>query len=658
MLFRQWLVAGLATGVLATATWAVVGPDSIWQNNVVDKVRVAKANGGLTAWDKVPLGNRHPWILVHGLHQDNQTVDGMSPDNARQLFQLPMTNFQAIYRDDFNLELLADVKPFLFTYNAERDDDEIASDLNALIEGNPELTGAKVKLVFLAHSKGGCVTDNYVVNFGNRKFLRGVTLGSPLVGTMAASQDEMTKASKQLYPVLGKKLMSVIEKGINFGSLGVQWLRWHCEGLMRLHQVRPLDSRWYLYAGEVTPASTGFIARNIQLALLADSVFIGKLGNEGDFYLPLCAGFIKQAGGGISDGLVPVSSAHAVGFAQGANLRLEKNCDHYKLLQGRQGDLALHRQILYDLLTFVPGQAQDNFGFNMWLPAVPLVDLPALSESNLKDARVVWVDSRGQLQVADKGGINVRQISLSGQFNWPNWDGLDIVVARAQNGSSDIVRIKPDGKMFKLTTDGASILPSVMNGQVVCVSTGQLILRDKSGASAVILVDKLNLVSPPVIFADKIYFAHKKSGTTNLYWISIAQRGAKLSDAKQVMADIVRPIRVGDFLLGISQSGETKAILGGWMGFTEISLPSTIKASQKFVPTQTEVDIDDITGELYLVADGRVRYLDYQVLASYAPDWANELTSATLEKRTATLAVPSLDELAPSLGEGSQIDVK
>ena len=657
MLFRQWLVAGLATGVLATATWAVVGSDSIWQNNVVDKGKVAKANGELTAWDKVPLGNRHPWILVHGLHQDNATVDGMSPNNARRLFQLPMTNFQAIYRDDFNLELLADVKPFLFTYNSERDDNEIAKDLNALIESNPELTGAKVKLVFLVHSKGGCITDNYVVNFGNRKFLRGVTLGSPLVGTVAASRDEMGKASKKLYPLLGKKLMTVIEKGINFDSLGVQWLRWRNDGLMRLHQVRPLDNRWYLYAGEIKPVSNNFIARNIQLALLADSVFIGKLGNEGDFYLPLCAGLIKQAGGGKSDGLVPIDSAHAVGFTQGAKLRLENDCDHYEILQGRQGDLALHRQILYDLLTFVPGE-KDDFNLDMWLPKVPLIDLPKLSQSNLNEARVVWIDSRGQLQVADKSGTNIRELSLPGRFNWPSWDGSDIVVARTQNGASDIVRVKSDGKMVKLTTDGTSTLPSVMNGQLVCVSDDQLILRDASGASAVILGDKLDLVGPPVIFADKIYFAHKKSTKTDLYWISINQRGAKLSDAKQVMADIVRPIRVGDFLLGVSQSGEVKAVLGGWLGFTEISLPSSIKASRKFIPTQTEVDIDDITGELYVVADGRVRYLDYQVLATYAPDWAKELTVATLEKRTATLVVPSLDELAPPLGEGSQIDVK
>ena len=124
------------------------------------------------------------------------------------------------------------------------------------------------------------------------------------------------------------------------------------------------------------------------------------------------------------------------------------------------------------------------------------------------------------------------------------------------------------------------------------------------------------------------------------------------------MSGIVRPIKVGDFLLGINQIGEIKAILGGLPGLTEISLPASIKASRKLIPDQAELDIDDLTGELYLVADDQVRYLDYSVLASYAPDWAKELTAATLEQRTATLAVPSLDELAPPLGAGAQLDVK
>ena len=653
-MFRRWWTALGAVGLLTTAAWAVIGPDSIWQNTVVDRYRVVRAHGALTAWDTGPLGDRQPWILVHGLHRDNGTIDGMEPQGARELFQLPMTNFQAIYREDWHRELLADVKPFLFTYNSERDDDEVAGDLNALIEGNPELTGVRVQLVFLAHSKGGCIVYNYVVRFGDRKFLHGVTLGSPLTGTVAASRDEMTKASRQLYPVLGRKLMSVIEKGISFDSPGAQWLRWHNDGLMRLHRILPLDGRWSLYAGEIAPASSNFIARNIQLALLADSVFIGRLGNEGDFYLPLCARLIKQAGDGASDGLVPVDSAQASGYAKGAQTRMEDDCNHYELLQGRQGDLALHRRVLYDLLTFVPGRLQTEFQSDTWLPAVPLLDLPQLSASKLDEARVVWVDGRGRLMVADRGGANVRSLPVAGQFSWPSWDGDDIVAARKQAGASNIVRAQADDQIVQLTTGGKNMFPSWMDGRLAWLSDGQLWLRDDSGAAGVVIAEQLILTSPPVAYADKIYFAH--SG--DLYWVDSRKRGARLADAKRVMSGIVQPIKVGDFLLGINQIGEIKAILGGLPGLTEISLPASIKASRKLIPDQAELDIDDLTGELYLVADDQVRYLDYSVLASYAPDWAKELTAATLEQRTATLAVPSLDELAPPLGAGAQLDVK
>ncbi|HCL47535.1 TPA: hypothetical protein DHW58_00930 [Patescibacteria group bacterium] len=655
---KRWLTAGLMASILATAAWAVIGPDSIWQNTVVDKHRTTQAHGALTAWDNLPLGARQPWIFVHGLHQENDTIDGMLPEDARKLFQLPMTNFQAIYREDFHRELLARVKPFLFTYNSERDDDDIARDLNALIEGNSELTGARVTLVFLVHSKGGCVTYNYVVHYGNRKFLRGVPLGSPLIGTVAAERDEMEWASKKFYPLFGKKLMAVIEGGLNFDAPGVRWLQRNNPGLMQLHQTLPLDERWRLYAGKITPSSKNFIARNLQLALLADSVFIARLGNEGDFYLPLCARLIDQAGGGASDGLVPVDSAQAKGYIKGALTRLEEDCNHYELLQGKQGDLALHRQILYDLLTFVPGQAPAEFKLDAWLPVVPMIDLPQLAESRLTEARVVWVDGRGQLQIANQGGTDVRTLPLSGQFSWPSWDGDDIVAGREQIGSSDIVRIQSDGRIMRLTTNGTSTLPYAADGQLVYIDNGRLILRDQSGAAAIIVADPLDLVSPPVMFGDKIYFAHQTAGKIDLYWISTVHRHAQLSDAKRVMTDIIRPIKIGNFLLGLSQTGEIKAVLGGFLGLTGMGLPASVKASRKLIPGQVELDVDDLTGELYLVADGQVRYLNGSMLANYAPDWAKELTAATLEKREATLVIPLLDELVLVLGPGSQLDVK
>ena len=89
-----------------------------------------------------------------------------------------------------------------------------------------------------------------------------------------------------------------------------------------------------------------------------------------------------------------------------------------------------------------------------------------------------------------------------------------------------------------------------------------------------------------------------------------------------------------------------------------MGLPASVKASRKLIPGQVELDVDDLTGELYLVADGQVRYLNGSMLANYAPDWAKELTAATLEKREATLVIPLLDELVLVLGPGSQLDVK
>ena len=146
--------AGAAAVLAAALLWACIGPDSLLQNLLLDKLRARYAHGRLTAVsDQEPLGRRCPVLLVLGANT-SEDPDGPGAGRARLYAGDLWRSLGAAYRARAGRELGADAKLYSFWYNSSADDCEIARSLNWLIEADPDLTRAHVKIAAGGHSKG------------------------------------------------------------------------------------------------------------------------------------------------------------------------------------------------------------------------------------------------------------------------------------------------------------------------------------------------------------------------------------------------------------------------------------------------------------------------------------------------------------------------
>ena len=676
MAFKQWLITGLLTASAATAVWAVVGEDSIYQNTVVDKQVAVGAKGRLISADNRPLGNREAWIFVHGLQFKHQDEHGISVAAAKKLFAGCTTNFPFLYQEvRANEKLESRVKTYFFTYDSTRDVLDIGADLDALIEGNSELTRAGVRIVCLSHSKGGNVVQAYQYHSRGRKLVRSVTLASPHRGSQLADPDAVQSAFRKLYPTVGGVLANLAESRVDFSSPGMQWLCPDNPGLMRLHGLSPLDDRWILYGGTVKPHTGGVW----KLVELVDALLLKNDSSEvSDHWSPIGAALIRASGDDSgSDGLVSLDSAWAVGLAEDVQTRLMFDYNHHEILHGKGGELDLYRQILWDLVTFPPLEnPEPAFGdLDFQLPSLDLFELSESERTDFGKSNRVWIADKQVFVSADEmeeGNINPasRRLNLGqGEFSWPAWYHGHILVTRKLAGQSNIILVQSDGRVLQLTTDGKSQLasPDETGRRIVYISDGRLLIRSPSGMTRIVISDKLDLDAPPVIWGNKIYFAHRSpAGEYDIYWVSASAQHYRLSQASRV-AESVRSLarfesRWGNLLVGIRTSGNNPGLvvlLDDKWGIGRRVLNLALADLNQYLHElgllfDCQVAMDSTSNYLYLVHNGEIRQLDTVQLVAKVRSWSDQFISGD----EMTISPADIDDFLPVIGTGTQLDVK
>jgi len=671
---KQWLVAGFIVAGAAAAGWAVVGSDSIYQNTIVDKRAAVGAKGRLVSTDNKPLADREAWIFVHGLQFEHQDEHGISIAAARALFAGCTTTFPVLYKEVRMDEELNDrVKMYFFTYDSTRDVSDIGADLHVLIEGNSELTRANTRIVCLSHSKGGNVVQAYQFHSQGRKLVRSVTLDTPHRGSQLADKQAVTKAFKKLYPTVGGKLANLAESRIDFETPGMKWLCPDNSELIKLHHSSPLDERWILYGGVIEPRK-GNIWTLVELVdallLKSDSAEVSA------HWSPTGAALIEACGDmSGSDGLISRDSAWAVGLTNGAQTRLMADYNHHEILHSKGGELNLYRQILWDLVTFSPlNNPEPYFGsLDFQLPNLELFQLPKSKRVDFSTSNRVWIDNGQVVVSADEitnGNLipNSKRLDLgNGVFSWPMWHQGNILTTRDLDGTFDIILVRIDGEVLQLTTDGQSRFasPNDDGTLIAYISGGRLLVRSPGGLARIVIDEQLNIDTPPVIWGNKIYFAHKLSGGEyDIYWVSINAQCYRLDQAKQVAKSTCNPTRLqspwGNLLITTRILGddiELAVLLDDKWGISKKMFNGVLVDLNQHLDdlgfsTDCQLAMDSTNGYLYLVYGGEIRQLDTVQLVVNIQDWIQQATTSR------AIVVESIDDILPVIGFGTQLDVK
>ena len=679
MLSAKATIVAVAALAIGGAAWAaIVPPDSIYHNRVTDVKAAKLAHGELVALDQQSLGSREAWIFLHGLQYELQDNLGPSPEVVRRLFAGCETSFPALYEAARKEKFDSRVKIYEFRYNTAMNDWSVGLDLHRVIEGTTELTGARVRIVLLCHSKGGRIGQSYQYHSNGRKLVRGLTLGSPHWGSDHADPDRLTANFNKLYPGLAGKGFAAIGKSrVDFDTDGMKWLQPNHPGTAELHRLSPLDERWVLYAGTVTPNKGSIFS----LAQLADGLWLGQdSAAVARVWCPIGAALIR-AGGDTSgcDGLVSRNSAWGISpdgkdWAPAATKRLKVGYNHHEILAGKGGETEYFDQLLWDLVTFPPNTAEaKEFGkFDFQLPEIELFSLPDGSGADLVQARRVWT-KRGELWVSsdkietDGAIVGEQRVDLDlGEFSWPSWLGNNLVATCSTSKGADIVLIREDGRVVWLTNNGISQLAQAGDsGEIALLVDSQLCVRSTAGLTRVVISDRLNLASPPAIWGDKIYFACRADGGQwNTYWVSGKASHYRLAQAKLAVSNASQPVRVespwGNLLVVTKHEGSTTklvVILDQRWGASRAVVNRTLTELESRLVTAgltgvEQVQFDQQVGAGYVVHQGWIRQFDPNGIAGALPGIIQEIVQGQVPSD------PGVETWLPAIAEGTQLDIK
>ncbi len=617
----SWKAVGVAL-LTATAVWASVGPDSLLQNSIGDDLRAWKAKGRwVELSDSQPLGNRYPVVLVLGMNGSGE-IDGPSEDDFRRMTNSLLSNCQAIYLEECGKELYNQTKWYGYWYNSGFGDSNIAGWLDAKIENDPDLTKAGQKLSLVCHSKGGNVAYCYWVRTSGRKVDRVITLSTPHLGSSLVDKAKVKKAVQKLFPYFHKVWWKFLEPRLPPDSEGTRWLRTDCAEMRDLHSKHSLTKDWLLVGSKIPSLSQSLMGRNIGIAFLASSKLPFGANQDRPVYT-LGARLIEDLVYEGSDGMVPLSSAWCEGYAGDASTLLVANHDHAEMLQGN-GSLEVHRAVIDWLFPRILQKTEPKIGrFDLWLPDVPVTNIPQTQADGLDQARLAWINEDGGISVADSQFANPRKLYLpEGLYSWPQWMDDKLLATWNHAGGSDIVLISGN-KVVQLTRNGKSSLSSVGEGLIVFVSDGDLVLRTNGGLSRVLVRGPISVQYPPVVLGGKVYFSTTNSSGGDLRWVSLEANGCSLTKTRLVDTRTLCPIKIGSVLLAIRAEADqsTVSVVTGQWGTLRMSLMAGTKAlnevlSDGQIPMPTLVGMDSQESWLYLAIGGDIRQLDLAEIVS------------------------------------------
>ncbi len=373
MLAKSWLSALIGAAVLTAGTaWATIGPDSLWQNVVVDPARAKKVTDcHLAYWNGQPSNNdRTVVVCIHGWYKDGEP----SMEEARKVFLPAVINFASCAGG-------AEKERFeycLFTYNPDLDPREVASRLRDLLEGDSRLTKASTRFILLNHSFAGWVSQSYIAEFGRRKVLGRLSAGTPWRGDVFADKKTLTDAMTSIYPHIGGYMFRKLTKGVDFDTGSLKWMSPGDPERQKMLASCPPDETCFLYVGETWAMPPTSLARYTTPLMVYDAWGWGIDSISSNLAYHFGAAVIQASGDSSgSDGVVSVASASAEGFNRLATVRRMGQYNHSQIIQGNQGDFALHQQMYQDMVTLLPAEEAEEEINDFLDPAV--AETPDLS---------------------------------------------------------------------------------------------------------------------------------------------------------------------------------------------------------------------------------------------------------------------------------------
>lgn len=630
----------VACVALSTGAWAVIGPDSIWQNQVMDKIRATNLDD--CSLYQVKKGEGNIAIICVAGWQANEPL---SLETAHRCFDLALANLEAIDKTS-EIGVWEEVSVYFFLYDTAQNPEIVGEKFYLSLEADPFLTKASTQYVFFCHSLGGWIATACELAGAERKSLGSLNAGVPWLGTPLADRNQIEKARNEIYTKVGEIFVGMLMSYIDFETESLSWLRPSSnERKDMLGRVN--FSNKYLYVGAYEPSSTDVISRNLNLVTIFDAWSWKSDAMRDKKAYGLGASFIQKLGYKGSDGVVPLVSASAKDYADVSKVSAVGIRNHSQVIAGNQGDILLHQLMYRDFVSLLPVKKTKEFGdFDVWVPDVPIFDLPDEWGKRISRSRLVFSD-QGVLKVAQYSGDEQMEIGTHDvKAFWPKWIGDTIIFSGQSGRYSDIYWISDNNEMFRLTHDGESQWAVPVGGGMTFVmqSRGKLVLASIGGIRRVLVDEKLNLHGPPIVIGKKIYFTHGNgvSGKYNLYWVSVDAHEYSLEQAKLVAKSVVQPLNLKGALLAVDNStDDVKLIFLTQKWLQKISF--TVQYANKYDVTRLESLVTSNDGHIYIVFDGKIRLVD----------------KAVIETAIVTVTMPSsVDKVLPVIAVGNQLDVR
>jgi pimeloyl-ACP methyl ester carboxylesterase len=157
-------------------------------------------------------GSKTPLILIHGI----QLLDVLAPGNITSLSNAYKETWSVFFSEFFaSAELQNRYDLYTFRYNTF---DSIAANSIRLKNEIARVLGPSPQVTIVAHSMGGLIANDFIINGGNSNLQRLITLGTPFHGSQAVHYLE------QLMPAPLEIFISLYNNGaLSGGAMDLHW---------------------------------------------------------------------------------------------------------------------------------------------------------------------------------------------------------------------------------------------------------------------------------------------------------------------------------------------------------------------------------------------------------------------------------------------------
>ncbi|MDD5606062.1 MAG: hypothetical protein PHR51_01935 [Patescibacteria group bacterium] len=601
----------------------------------------------------VKAGTSHQALVCIGGWQNNQWL---TLERAQLVFDVALSNFASIDANQ-TIPRWGEISIYMLAYDTSKGADVLAEQFVRLFRADKMLAKNGTRCVFLCHSYGGLVGSELEAR-DREQVLGSLNAGTPWNGTGLLDEGALTQAAENLYTQIGQ---SVVAQGwtslVDFRTDSVAWMAPDSQ-MREQARLRTDCANKFFYVGAVAPAGDDILSRNLNLAGLFDANVWHNTEIQNRQLYALGARLIQEINGEASDGMVMKSSASAQGWLGAEQVRVVGERNHVQVITGSQGDMWLHQQMYQDIMALFWSDPKLNAPhFDVVMPQVPMIDLPADWVSHIKRGDIVFIRDQ-QLYVASADGKNEYKLSVEGlKCKWPQWLDTDSVIFTGvdNQGQSDIYLLSDNRAVLRLTQTGQSQMAVPLGFGMVFEEGDTLVYRSMGGLAKILVTDGVHLTNPPAVLGEQIYFAHQADdGMNRLYCISLDDASRRLGVLPAVAQGTRTPIRLGNAILAVGVNGDQTSltVVAGSVG--QPIMVATQYLNQHNLVNLESIKVNGQCSRLYVVMDEVIRTITISEFLSVVGakyDW-----SQMLQDQTVTL--PRIESLLATQIQGSELDTK